>query len=1401
MTDHSVQDAWRQDVEDCLAWKSARPEGRERAEALKGEAWKVTGRLAELYVSARDSLLDDPWHDPDLARRTARRTNQLIHWLRQDTHEAEGFLAPGEAALLALLPFLHQVHRARTSAGLSHVDPTDLGRQASGGPERQMYEVLLRGHERLVRRTELGHLKDRRNGRPEIGWWLFGQWAGRQPGRLGDLLADLDADPAGLGVVLDPELLSRLLASVHARPKELFDPARPEHLRADAFQLDFYGRDFQSMRERLVGPLFAVAHGMAIEVTQLPSVIVRHVGIPDPLDTARLLTTVRSASWQPRGEGLGLKAGCGHPAVAAALTEHTHQLESLLRTVRRAGDPALSALPVYTAADEVRELDEQGRAVPVDGVIRFRLDEERVQELLMGENLYRDRSLAIRELYQNALDACRYRRARTQARESFSSYEGRIDFVQGYDRQEGRHYLECRDNGVGMDEVTLSEVFAQAGVRFTDLPRYQEEHREWHSRGITIHPNSRFGIGVLSYFMLADEVRVTTCHMDARGGSPRELTVLISGPGHYFRVRSTGRPGTIGTTVRLYLRDADQAPSCVAVLRRLLGISEFRTTAVQGTQSAQWTPGVLLPRRGGGRSSSLEAHGELLAAPETADGQVVWCERGGAVLVDGIFTEPRVRRGVLADPKEHRGLRGVVVNLMGESRPKRLSVDRTEILDEDVCATVERLVIAALPVLLESGSGLLNARWLAEIADQNPRLADIVTEAAGAAGCELELHGRPAPVAVAGFYPPDAEIVRDPSDDWPRPDRAADNEDPDDSTVLWRLLAHRPHADLAALTRLVPELDEVASVLPALPSDVLLRNRSIRSLSTQHIPPGHVLSIAESLGKPYADVRTRMKELRLEPPQPRDSRSPGDETDLALLSESLRASSGVWLHPRWPVPPGHLVAAHFELDISVREAARRLRAFGFTVPEPEPSADNPDDRMPRLLSRDLDGKNWLVAGDTVPPAHLVQAHFELGLSVEEAARWLRAYGLCVPETGPKANAPGPHTLRLLSSRLAGSSGLDPRSPVPVRHVFHAAAALGRSVPEVIGELQDYGFQLTPGFTFDRRIGDLLGKAEEFGWEAHHWETVEGDGSVPPGLLASVAAARGTSLRELGSWIADLGLRPPDSLPERADAADGVILDHQHVGRGTPLWIRPGSRISPLHVALAALSTRMSPRDVVSRLRSYGIATPTAPFPEEAEPYDPKILRPLRGGPALSPQRPVPVGHVVNASARLRISPRHVVGRLAQYGLATPLDHAPQEPGRYDTELVRVGDGFGNGNGYLSWDEPVPLHHLVAVTSYVSMDVAEARARLTAFGFRVPEFDPDSIDDIDRALCTGRSGTPVLLRKPVPDFLALARATPLPTDELLDRLTRLGANLQRVTDAVRAALPHVPGLVMKPGAGE
>ncbi|MGW7541429.1 wHTH domain-containing protein [Streptomyces sp. NPDC054770] len=1336
---------WLDDVTHARVWQLVDPgTASGRAEAVREQTCRVVLRLAGLYDEKQDLLRQDPWHDPDLARRTVRWANRLL-----DAHEPRT-LAPVEAALLALLPFLYQVQNAATVDALRHVDPTDLDELRRGGRERDAYNRLLRNHKRLVRQAMRGDaLPDRSPGRPEIGWWLFRQWVKPQFGQLASVLAELGPEEAELGAVLEQPLLSRLLGSAHMTPRQLYG-RRPEGLLEDIpFFVDFHGRDPQTVRERLVGPLFAITHAMAIEVTDLPMAVVTHVGIPDPLVPQRLLRTLNKASWIPVGDTLALHADCDHPASVAALSEHAQRLDVLLREARRSRPvEELGSLPVYAHADGVREVDDTGEPRQGGEVIRFRLDEERIQELLMGENLYRDRSLAIRELYQNALDACRYRRAWQCKRDGRDTFEGEIVFRQGYDEYEQRHYLECEDNGIGMDETVLAEVFSRAGVRFVDHSRFQEESRHWEGEGITVHPNSRFGIGVLSYFMLADEIRVTTCPLDVGEGRPEKLTVLITGPGHYFRVRRTGERGRVGTTVRLYLRDGGKAPSCVRELRRLLGVAEFRTTANkdEAKEVAGWRRGALEPREASlGRQDGFVASGRTVAWPEDdrcADGQVFWCEHGGGILADGIFIEPRVRAGILAGPESPARLRGAVVNLTGGSRPRDLSVDRTEILDPAVHEQVEKLVRDAIPALLAAEPPLLTAGWLADVARHSPRLADLVTEAAGEAGVVLETRGHPSPVATAGFFARDATLVHLAAE-LPYGVAQVTKQVPDDATKLWRLLAHCPNAELTALTALVPELALVEHVLPARPSDALMLTRDDGGRSSDRpwiragnrypdVRPGHVLATAMACGVSYDEARTRMQLLRLSTPGPSTGPVTGDAALVALLDASF--GNGQWMALTRPVPPGHLLGAHLTLNIAIDEAIERLVEIGFTVPDELP-AHTPAEWVVRLLSHRLNGRpNWL----------------------------------------------------------------DPAEPVVAGHVLWAMRTLERSFSEVVAALTDYGFRPELGTMDDQSASQLLRHITEWGWAEGLVRGLDVREDLPPGLVVHASKCLGITLREAVQRMAALGFSS-GVLPEEAVDTDAALLG---LDEGSPDVFDAGSEIPLAWLVQLAEDSGLAPREAAARLRAYGFAPQDSCLPERLHPGDADLLRTVYN---MLPEhdddlatRTVPMFVILHTAEEELLSPQSVIDCLRRYGVRTWQATGPTKASKYDTELVTVA----RTGTLLDWNVPVPLYHLVEAPIELLMEPEDAVRRMAELGLDVPVRELESLDETDRSLCRDRFGEhniqlPLPLPHPIEDFITIAALAPLPMAELLPRLTRLGVDLPRVAEAVRAALPQVPGLVMTP----
>jgi molecular chaperone HtpG len=127
----------------------------------------------------------------------------------------------------------------------------------------------------------------------------------------------------------------------------------------------------------------------------------------------------------------------------------------------------------------------------------FKIDTFKILELLTGHTLYNDSGVVLRELVQNSIDAVRLQFSspgRKRSRE-----EGRVAIH--WDSQ--ARVLTVTDNGTGMSQEIIKNHLLEVGSSRYQDPKFQEEHPDFSSI-------SRFGIGVLSTFMVADEVEYLT---------------------------------------------------------------------------------------------------------------------------------------------------------------------------------------------------------------------------------------------------------------------------------------------------------------------------------------------------------------------------------------------------------------------------------------------------------------------------------------------------------------------------------------------------------------------------------------------------------------------------------------------------------------------------------------------------------------------------------------------------------------------------------------------------------------------------------------------------------------------------------------------------------------------------
>ncbi|XKK39781.1 hypothetical protein HFP72_02625 [Nocardiopsis sp. ARC36] len=463
-------------------------------------------------------------------------------------------------------------------------------------------------------------------------------------------------------------------------------------------------RRSQRLRVRPLAALLQLSGLLSLDPRTLPVTVAAHLGVTDPVQPHEVASVFTDAEWrveEAEAKILYLSAACPHPAIHAGLEQIIEEANDLVDNLRtRVTDlpgresELFRGLPVRIDAKQLRpEMTLTGSNAYDRPLLRFSMDQTEVRRLLMGENLYEgDQRLAVRELYQNAMDACRYRDMRSrylQARgEHTDSWEGRIRVTAGED--DHGPFVECRDNGVGMTMDQLREAFAQGGHRFGQTRAFRREQETWlrQDRSLRLYPNSRFGIGVFSYFMLAEEMAVVTRPV-GKDGMPeaKALSINISSSESLFRIKEgySRSPDSLpegGTRIRLYLRSDHRisADECISVLSSLVHLSEFHLE-VHRTSGDPWIclPGVLQP---GTHNKSVFRDRTIATntAIEAVPGRLWWVKGEGAILNDGIATDKHPF--------------GYVLNLTREEAGD-LSTNRKKLLRHDQQAAQQHLRVGA----------------------------------------------------------------------------------------------------------------------------------------------------------------------------------------------------------------------------------------------------------------------------------------------------------------------------------------------------------------------------------------------------------------------------------------------------------------------------------------------------------------------------------------------------------------------------------------------------------------------------------------------------------------------------------------------------------------------------------
>ncbi|GJE15608.1 ATP-binding protein [Methylobacterium marchantiae] len=198
----------------------------------------------------------------------------------------------------------------------------------------------------------------------------------------------------------------------------------------------------------------------------------------------------------------------------------------------------------------------------------FRIDQAKILDLLTGHTLYNDSSVAVRELIQNSIDAVRLQ---CHIDQIDSREFGKIDITWDTNTLE----LKIIDNGTGMTQEVIERHFLSVGSSRYQEPKFKEQYPKF-------SPISRFGIGVLSAFMVADSVKIVTIHPDDEAG--RQIS-LRSVHGKYL-IRLLNKEidpeavaiGPHGTSVSIRMRPSSKKISILATINRWIVFPRCKMT-------------------------------------------------------------------------------------------------------------------------------------------------------------------------------------------------------------------------------------------------------------------------------------------------------------------------------------------------------------------------------------------------------------------------------------------------------------------------------------------------------------------------------------------------------------------------------------------------------------------------------------------------------------------------------------------------------------------------------------------------------------------------------------------------------------------------------------------------------
>jgi hypothetical protein len=308
----------------------------------------------------------------------------------------------------------------------------------------------------------------------------------------------------------------------------------------------------------LIGVILRLADILDFDAKRTPAILYSHLYVRHPVSIKEWNKHRAIEAWEISSDLIQFSAKCTHPAIEASIHEFCNLIDfelsvcsNIISTLndfnKSKGRDIITKFPFKVNREKIttkKNIKNQPLYIYRD--TQFNLSKRQVIDLLMGTKLYGNPEVALRELLQNSIDACLLR----QAQESKWGNPYNPEITVKYYTEASENILEIEDNGTGMDQYIIDNYYSKVGSSFyksTDFYNLKSESNA------DFTPTSRFGIGILSCFMVADTLIVDTKRVYAPHKSSEPLNITVEGQESIFWIKE-GVRATPGTTTKLILR-------------------------------------------------------------------------------------------------------------------------------------------------------------------------------------------------------------------------------------------------------------------------------------------------------------------------------------------------------------------------------------------------------------------------------------------------------------------------------------------------------------------------------------------------------------------------------------------------------------------------------------------------------------------------------------------------------------------------------------------------------------------------------------------------------------------------------------------------------------------------------